>query len=390
MKWQNLIDKAIVSRQELHRIPELCWEEYRTSEYLKKRLDEMNVQWRSCAETGVLAHVAQGAPGLHVALRADMDGLQLQEIESLPWQSVIPGQMHCCGHDGHMAVLLAVAGWLKHHEANLPGPVSFIFQPAEEGGHGAREMIKDGCLEGVDKIFGWHNWPSIPFGKAICPDGSVMAANGSFEILLKGRGGHASQPELCRDPVLAAAAVTMGLQQIVSRRLTPHSSGVVSVTSIDARSGETTVPETAHLQGSVRMPESDGIQRVLELIDSIARGIANGYGVKAEVTITPRYPAVVNDAGKAVASRALLEEILGPDWREDTIPVPIMASEDFSYYLDQIPGAFALVGAGDGNIHSRPCHNTGYNFNDALIEPMARFMVGLTGIPDPGQINKEL
>lgn len=383
MKWQELIDKVIISRRELHKIPELCWQEYQTSEYIKKRLDKINVQWRECAKTGVVAVIAQEARGPHLALRADMDGLQLQEIESLPWQSKFPGQMHCCGHDGHMTVLLAVAEWAKHHEKFLSGPVSLIFQPAEEGGHGAREMIRDGCLDGVDKIFGWHNWPSIPFGKAICPDGSVMAANGSFDILLKGRSGHASQPELCHDPVLAAAAVTMGLQQIVSRRLSPQSAGVVSVTSIDARSGETTIPETAHLRGSVRMKESDGIQRVFGLIDSTAGSIARGYGVEAEVKVSPRYPAVINDADQATHFRAFLQEIFGADWRHEATPVPIMASEDFSYYLEKIPGAFVLVGAGDGNIHSRPCHNTGYDFNDDLVEPMVRLMLRLAGLPDP-------
>ncbi len=142
--------------------------------------------------------------------------------------------MHGCGHDGHMATMLPTAEWLKRHESALPGPVSFLFQPAEEGGFGARAMIADGALDGIDRIFGWHNWPTIPFGKAICPAGPVMAANAVFQIVLQGSGGHASQPELCRDPVFAAAAVTLGLQQIVSRRLPPQQAAVISLTSIDA------------------------------------------------------------------------------------------------------------------------------------------------------------
>lgn len=383
MIWQELINVAQQMRRELHKTPELSWKEFQTSSYLKKRLDLLGIQWRECAGTGVVAHVAQRASGECIALRADMDGLLLAEATDAPWRSTIPGQMHGCGHDGHMAVLLAVAQWLKEYEELLPAPVTLIFQPAEEGGFGAREMIADGCLEGVKRIFGWHNWPSIPFGQVICPDGPVMAANASFEIIIKGRGGHASQPELCRDPVLAAAAVTLGLQQIVSRRLSPQLAGVLSVTSIDARSGETVIPENARLLGSIRMENTRDLGGVGSQIESIAKAIACGYGVEAEVIFSPRYPAVINDASEAARARTLFQQIMGSDWRHQTTAVPIMASEDFSYYLKQVPGAFALVGAGDDGAHAYSCHNCNYDFNDNLISPMVQMMIQVVGLPDP-------
>lgn len=383
MKWKKLIEKAIVTRRELHRIPEPCWNEYKTSEYVRTRLGEIGVDCRKCAGTGVVAYIAQGKSGGSLALRADMDGLVVEENEGLPWMSTIPGQMHGCGHDGHMATMLATAEWLKNYEAELATPVTLIFQPAEEGGHGAREMIADSCLDGVNRIFGWHNWPSIPFGQAVCPDGPIMAANASFEIVLHGSGGHASQPELCRDPVLAAAAVALGLQQIVSRRLSPQQAAVVSVTSIDARSGETVIPEKASLLGSVRLDQTSGLELIGELIKTTATAIASGYGVEAEFHFIPRYPAVINRSEEAGLMRSVLQRYLGRDWLHNDTQVPIMASEDFSYYLEKIPGAFALVGAGDGGRFSTPCHNRNYDFNDRLIAPMVQVMIELAGLQPP-------
>ncbi len=379
MSWQDLIKKAVAIRRELHQIPEPRWEEVATSQIISKRLDQLGVSWRQCAKTGIVARIAEGQGGDHLAFRADMDGLKLEEFSDAPWKSKRHGYMHGCGHDGHMATMLATVEWLKKHEATLPGPVSFLFQPAEEGGHGAREMIADGALEGVDKIFGWHNWPAIPFGKVVCPVGPVMAANASFKIVITGSGGHASQPEFCRDPVLAAAALTIGLQQIVSRRLTPQQAVVVSVTSIDARSTETIIPDQAVLTGSVRMEMTDNLQLIAELIESISQSIATGYNVTAEVEFSPRYPAVVNDPIEAGRAQKILGEVFGECWSHEKTKVPLMASEDFSYYLEKVPGAFIIAGAGDGGLFSVPCHNSRYVFNDNLIENMVRFMVRLAG-----------
>lgn len=379
MSWNRLIERAIATRKELHKTPEPCWKEVATSAAIGKRLDQLDISWRPCTKTGIVAHVGKGKSGDHLALRTDIDGLVLEETAAVPWKSTVPGCMHGCGHDGHMATMLATAEWLKKHEDTLPGPVSFLFQPAEEGGYGAKAMIADGALEGVDRIFGWHNWPSIPFGQAICPAGPIMAANASFQIVLKGSGGHASQPELCRDPVLAAAALTQGLQQIVSRRLPPQQAVVISVTSIDARSTETVIPDKAILAGSIRMQTTGDLQLIGELIESTSKSIAAGYNVAAEVEFSPRYPAVVNDPAEAGIVQEVLGEVLGKGWLHEETLIPLMASEDFSYYLGKIPGSYVIAGAGDDGLFSIPCHNSRYIFNDKLIEPMTRVMVRLAG-----------
>lgn len=383
MSWDKIIAKGVSSRHELHRIPEPCWQENKTFTYLVQSLEKNNIAWRPCSKTGLLACFAQQASGTHIALRADMDGLLMDEANDLDYKSTENGCMHACGHDGHMAVLLATAQWLKIHEKKLPGPVTLLFQPAEEGGHGAREMIADGALDNVDKIFGWHNWPAIAYGKAVCRPGVVMAANASFSIIVRGRGGHASQPDLCDDPVLAAAAITLGLQRIVSRKVPPQQASVLSVTSIDAKSGETVIPDRAVLQGSVRMASTMGLERIGQLIKETASAIALGYGVEATVDFNQRYPAVVNSEKEAAELGSCLKQVLGEQYSCHETAVPLMASEDFSYYLEKIPGAFALVGAGDGGRFSIPCHNTKYNFNDRLIEPVVRTMSLLVGAPLP-------
>lgn len=379
--WAQNVQEATLLRHRLHRSPELSWQEHGTAQIIRSELKALDIPWRACAGTGTVATLAPNASGRHIALRGDIDALPITEQTAFDWISQTPGVMHACGHDGHTATLMAVARWLKTNESALAGPVSLLFQPAEEGGHGARVMIEDGALDGVDWIFGWHNWPAIAFGQAVCPDGPIMAANGIFEIELTGRGGHASQPELCRDPVVAAAALTLNLQQIVSRRLPPQSAAVVSVTSIDAPSGITVIPQTARLAGSIRVGDTALRTEIGGMIGEIAQATAQSYGVEANVTVTPRYQATVNHAAPAAHYRGTLEQVLGPHWCDHRLPTPIMASEDFSYYLAHIPGAFALFGADDGQGHHAPCHSPQYDFNDRLIDPVGRILASLVGVP---------
>jgi amidohydrolase len=381
--WASLVESAVILRHDLHRHPELAWQEQRTASVIRERLSAAGIQWRACANTGTVAVIAANAPGAPIALRADIDALPLNEATSLAHASIVSGCMHACGHDGHTATLFAALWWLKKNERQLPAPVTLLFQPAEEGGHGARKMIEDGALNGVSKIYGWHNWPAISFGKAVCPDGVVMAANGTFEIQLTGQGGHASQPELCRDPVLAASAVTLALQQIVSRHLRPQDAAVISVTSIDAKSADTIIPDSARLCGSIRLASDSIRARVEELITSISQDTANAYGVRAEVKLFPRYGATINHADAAADYRQVLAAEFGDSWHSGDTAMPIMASEDFSYYLNVIPGAFALIGAGDDGGYSAPCHSTRYDFNDRLIQCMGRVYARLAGAPIP-------
>lgn len=382
--WSVLLDASVSLRRELHQLPELSWSEHQTAALLRARLESLGIVWRACADTGTLATLAPAARGRHIALRADIDALPITENSGRRWSSRHPGCMHACGHDGHTATLFAAAQWLKRHENQLPGPITLLFQPAEEGGHGAEAMILEGALEGVDAIFGWHNWPAIPLGYAVCPDGAVMAGNGTFRLEVRGQGGHASQPELCRDPVLAASAIVQAMQQVVSRRLPAQGATVVSITSIDARSGVTVIPDSAVLEGSFRITDPRDREPLAAMITEVAESAARAYGTDCDVTIYKRYDPTVNHALEAAAMRTALLHEFGPAALEETVRMPIMASEDFSDYLKHIPGAFALIGAGDGQEqHQVPCHSSRYDFNDALIAPVARVYARLAGAPLP-------
>lgn len=382
--WQETLKHAKNIRHELHAYPELSWSEHRTAERIRTVLDELKIPWRPCAKTGTVAQINPHSSGKpHIALRGDIDALPITEQTNKPWQSTVQGSMHACGHDGHTATLLATASWLKHHEQSLPGPVTLLFQPAEEGGHGAREMIADGALEGVDAIYGWHNWPAIPFGKIVCPDGVIMSGNGTFILTLNGKGGHASQPELCRDPVLAASAVTLALQQVVSRRMPPQQACVLSVTSIEASSSPTVIPQQAVVSGSIRVPNHTVREQMNQLIGEVATQTAQSYGVNCEVDIQPRYNPTINHAQHAKHARDTWQHLFGDDSLDTTLSLPSMASEDFSYYLQEIPGAFSLIGADDGHGHADSCHSPNYDFNDRLISLVTQWYSQLVGAPSP-------
>lgn len=369
--FDEVVEFATKFRHKLHKNPELTWQETDTAKSIREVLDNHNIRYKTYAGTGTVALLAQDKKTEHIALRGDIDALPLEEKTDVSYKSVKPKCMHACGHDGHTATLIAAAIWLKQNEDKLPNPISLIFQPAEEGGHGAKKMIEEGCLDTVDMIFGWHNWPAIKFGQAVCPDGTVMAGNGTFHITIKGSGGHSSQPELCRDPVLAASAVTIALQQIVARQVSPQDTVVVSVTSIDAKSDVTVVPDNAKVEGSIRVPNEQIKAKVFKKIKEITESTAKAYNVDVDVELRDRYGATINHKEQANKVREVLKQTLGKNW-QSPIATPIMASEDFSYYLNTIPGAFALIGSDDGeDKHQRACHNVHYDFNDKLIKPVS-------------------
>lgn len=381
--WKILINDAISFRHELHRNPELTWSEHQTALRIRQRLTKLGIEWKACADTGTLARLAPQSSGRHIALRGDIDALPIVEESGVEWASQQTGCMHACGHDGHTATLFATAQWLKQHEKNLPGPVTLLFQPAEEGGYGAKRMIEDGALEGIDVIFGWHNWPAIPFGQAVCPEGAVMAGNGLINITVQGQGGHSSQPELCGDPVLAASAIVMALQQIVSRRLPPQVAAVVSITGFDAPSGPTIVPDQAKLSGSYRIEDPKHADTLIQLIEEISHSVAGAYNTRCKVDVSPRYPPTLNHCAEAALYRRALQHEFGSDAISTSTCLPIMASEDFSYYLNEIPGAFALIGSSRDPQHSPPCHSAKYDFNDELIAHVTRIYAQLVGAPLP-------
>jgi hippurate hydrolase len=381
--WQETLLFAQEMRRSLHTQPEIAWQETNTAQRIRSELTALNIEWRTCAQTGTLATLAATKTGKHIALRGDIDALEVEEKTNVEWASLHQGKMHACGHDGHTAALLATARWLKHSEDALQGPVTLVFQPAEEGGHGAKRMIEEGALNGIDEIYGWHNWPAIQYGKMVCPEGVVMCGNGTFDIHLSGVGGHASQPEICVDPVIAAAAITLNLQQIVSRRCAPQAPVVVSVASIDAKSGHTITPETAIISGSIRVPDAKTKDQVNGWIEQICTDTARTYGVECRVDIHPRYNATINHAQPASTAKQAWQLEFGDQSLADDVALPIMASEDFSYYLEKIPGAFALIGADDGNDNHHACHSPYYDFNDRLLEKVVRWYARLAGVTTP-------
>lgn len=382
--WQDNIAFAQAFRRTLHQHPELSWQEHNTATSIRSELDKLDIPWRACAGTGTLAWINPQGTSPAIALRGDIDALPITEETNLEWQSTTPGCMHACGHDGHTATLLATARWLKKHEHELERIIVLLFQPAEEGGHGAREMIADGALDDVSEIYGWHNWPALPYGTFACPDDLVMCGNGTFTIQLEGKGGHASQPEACADPVLAASAVTLALQQICSRRLSPQTAAVISVTRIHTGDQLTVIPQYADLAGSIRVPDEATRHTINQLITEVATQTAASYGVKCEVLHHGRYGATINHPMQAQTARECWQALYGEESLAHGQSMPIMASEDFSYYLQHKPGAFALIGSNDGRgHHDAPCHSPNYDFNDRLINDVCRWFCRLTGMKTP-------
>ncbi|WP_301388559.1 N(2)-acetyl-L-2,4-diaminobutanoate deacetylase DoeB2 [Thalassolituus sp. UBA2590] len=381
--WQETLSFAKNIRRELHQRPELSWEEHATAEKIRTVLTDLGIRWKKCATTGTVAVLNEQGSTPAIALRADIDALPINEDTDADWSSTSSGCMHACGHDGHTAVLLATARWLKLHENELSRQVILLFQPAEEGGHGAREMIREGALEGVSEIYGWHNWPALPYGTMACPDDLIMCGNGTFDIRLAGKGGHASQPEVCNDVVLAGSAIVVAMQQVVSRRLPPQANAVVSVTQFNAGNAPTVLADSATIAGSIRVPDEATRELVNHSITTTAENTAAAYGVECQVTHHGRYQATINHPVQAQAARAAWTELYGDKALDHGRPMPVMASEDFSYYLREIPGAFALIGSDDGRRNPYPCHSPHYDFNDRLIEDVCRWFCRLTGMRTP-------
>jgi amidohydrolase len=374
----GIVSRAIALRHELHRHPELTWQESATATRVRCELDRLGIPWKPCAEHGTVARLAAGRCGRHLALRADLDALPITELTGCAHQSTVPGTMHACGHDGHTACLLGAAAWLKAQEAALPGPVTLLFQPAEEGGHGARRMVEAGCLDGVDAVFGFHNWPGLPAGHYACPDGPVMAANGEWTITITGRGGHAASPHDCVDPVLVGAQFTVLAQQLVSRQTAPQEAAVVSVTCFHAGTADNIIPDSAELVGTVRAATTERREKLVAGLQRTLDAACAASGARGTLRYEPTYPATVNHAGPAAEARAALAAILGPD-RGIVAGIPLMAAEDFSYYLQARPGAYILLGTGG----SEPCHSPRFDFDDRLIPVVIRLWARLAGAPVP-------
>lgn len=378
--FDEIVRKATELRHDLHRHPERTWHEYETAQRVRSELSRLGLDPRPCAGTGTIADLGPTS-GPRIALRADIDALPITEATGVAHASQAVGTMHACGHDGHTASLIATAAWLRAHEDALPKGVRLIFQPAEEGGHGAKKMIEDGCLQGVECIYGYHNLPTFPMGTFAAPPGAVMVSNGYFRARVVGQGGHASTPEACRDPVLAAAQFVTLAQQIISRNVPPQKAAVITVATFHAGSARNAIPDEAVLEGTIRAAETELRDALAKRLEAVLEGVCHAAGVKPDFLFQPAYQATVNHPEPAARLTQALGDVLGQDGKR-TEGVPFMGGEDFSYYLTEIPGAYALVGSGR-TADDPPLHSPRFDYNDDLIPTMVKVWSRITGAPLP-------
>ncbi|MCO4317697.1 M20 family metallopeptidase [Phyllobacterium sp. 21LDTY02-6] len=353
-------------RRHLHQHPELMFDVHQTAQFVAEKLREFGCDEivTGIGRTGVVG-IIRGArgEGATIGLRSDMDALPLVEITGKPWASRTAGKMHACGHDGHMAMLLGAARYLAETR-NFSGSVAIIFQPAEEGGGGGREMVKDGLMErfAISEVYGMHNIPGLAVGEfAICK-GPIMAATDEFNITIDGKGGHAAQPHTTIDPVVIGAQLVGALQTIVSRGTDPLDSIVLSVTKFHAGDAHNIIPEKAELAGTVRTLRAESRDFAERRIKQAAEGLASAFGGRIEVEYMRNYPVTFNHGRETEFATKIARTVAG-DGLVDDEAAPMMAGEDFSYMLEARPGAFIFIGNGV----SASLHNPAYDFNDEAI-----------------------
>ena len=345
-----VLPKIIESRHALHNNPELRYEEHETAALVVRYLSEcgyQNIQ-TGVGGTGVVAILDSGKPGKTVALRADMDALPITEQTNLPYQSKNPGKMHACGHDGHTATLLGVAYVLQQIKQQLTGKIKLIFQPAEEGGAGAAAMIKDGVLTNpnVDAIFGYHNWPTAKAGVVCVREQCQMAGGNLVEIVIHGKGGHGAMPHLTTDPIYIGAILITQLQSLVSRFNSPTEPVVISICKFEAGTTHNIIPETATLLGTVRSTSLQGREKVLSQLKAMVDDVTKTYGASATVTVHQGYPPTINHPAETEIVRKTAHELFGTEGLY-ALPNPVMVAEDFSFYLQEIPGCYFFIGNGE-------------------------------------------
>ena len=348
---KSISDWIVKIRRELHEHPELMYEEFRTSELIRRELDKLDIQYiHPIAETGVLASIGNGN-GPCVALRADMDALPIHEETDVPFKSKIDGKMHACGHDCHVSMLLGAAKLLKDKESEINGTIKLLFQPAEEGGAGGKLMREEGALENpdVERIFGLHVWPQMPSGQIGSREGTFLAATSSLSLAVKGVGGHAAVPQLAKDPVLTSARIITNLQSIISRELDPLESGVVSITVINGGNASNVIPSEVKVKGTLRSLTMDGLKELQKRVKEISEGIAQTHGCEAIVEYVGNdYPPTVNDSEMWKFAKNVGIELLGDDNVSDLDAV--MGGEDFAYYTEKVKGCFVVLGMNNPDI----------------------------------------
>ncbi|MFJ2989462.1 M20 aminoacylase family protein [Collimonas sp. NPDC087041] len=388
----NLIDPIIgfqaelqAIRRDLHAHPELSYEEQRTSDVVARKLTEWQIPiLRGLGVTGVVGIVKNGNSDRAIGLRADMDALPMQELNTFAHASQHQGKMHACGHDGHTAMLLGAAHHLAQHR-NFDGTVYLIFQPAEEGGRGAQRMIDDGLFEKcpMEAVFGMHNWPGAAAGSFGVKPGPMMASSNEFEVIVKGKGSHAAQPHKSIDPVMVAVQIAQSWQTVVSRNINPNDPAVLSVTQIHSGSATNVIPDEATLIGTVRTFSVAVLDTIETRMREIAQHTAAAFDAEVEFRFHRNYPPLVNHAKETAFAVEVLQAMVGADNVNAQVE-PTMGAEDFAFMLENKPGCYVFIGNGDGDHRAGghglgPCnlHNGSYDFNDDLLPIGASYWVNL-------------
>jgi amidohydrolase len=382
-KFERLVDEIVPEivqiRRDLHAHPELGFEENRTSEKVTNWLQDNDIRFRrGIAGTGVVGLVTGAANGKTVGFRADMDALPLTENSGVPYASTIPGKAHACGHDGHTAILMGTAKLLSMLRGELHGNVKLFFQPAEEGGGGGNRMCKEGALENpkVDAVFALHGWPDLHVGEIGVRYGSMMANSDRFEITIKGKGGHAARPHRAIDPIVMSAKVIEGLQTIVSRRSDPLNPTVITVGRIQGGSTHNIIPDTVELWGTIRTLDQESREKIFVSIKQVASSVAKMFEAPEPIVEIRRgYPALVNDDHMTRLVENVGRQILGE--KVKLIDKPSMGGEDFSYYLQQVPGAMFRLGIYSEKEHTGALHTASFNFNDEAIRTGMLMQAGI-------------
>ena len=362
--FQNMVEELRQMRRDLHKIPELGLKEYKTSAYIREKLTSFGItELETWLETGVVAVIRGKGKGQAVAFRADMDALPVTEQTGCDFTSEHVGCMHACGHDGHVTVLLGFAKYLQEHKDELKNDVVLIFQPAEEGPGGAQLLVDAGLFEKhpVRCIIGCHIFPQVPQGKVACRKGAMMARNGEVDVHIYGESAHGAQPQLGHDAVLAAGAVITGLHTILSRNVSPLDSGVLTFGAIRGGEACNIIAKEVKLEGTMRAFSDEAYETMTKRVQEVASGIAAGYGCKGEAVFRHMYRVVDNDP-KLVE---LLQEVAGDNYEETP---PYMLAEDFSLYLQKVPGMFFFLGSGNaekGYTHS--LHSAQFQFDEEIL-----------------------
>jgi amidohydrolase len=365
---ERIADEIITNRRDIHKHPELAFNEHRTANLVFAKLKAMGISAeQGIGKTGVVGEITGGQKGPTVALRADMDALPMQETHDVEYKSVNDGVMHACGHDGHTAMLLGAAKVLSQKRDSLKGNVRLIFQPAEEGEGGARYMISDGCLKEVREIYGIHLWNYQTLGEIGVKPGPILAAADEFSILIKGKGGHGAAPQGTVDAVVVAAYLVTALQTIVSRNIDPLENGVVSVGKIMGGSNFNIIADSATLTGTARAYTEENRQLIKRRLLEVCQGIGTTYGARIQLEYRDGYPPTINDETCYIKLRAAAEKIVGQNHAGK--PYMSMGGEDFSYYAQKIPACFFFVGSApaDRPLLSVPHHCSHFDIDERAL-----------------------